>query len=268
MLPACGDARRPADPGDTSLAKASTVDTGMEATDSTAAAAKRAADSIMQAPPPPLAPVADAAIGADSIPLIGPNGEQTRYGLASGKIVQRFTGNRRGQRIIIFDQYGMRERREENVMPYPENHRGTLHNIIVITTPEMRAYAEVRSKQGSSKPNESLKQYLDRGAGKTVSLAELILQSSGAERLGDTVIAGYHCRVLRKETPAGLVTNYVWRGIVLREHVVSPKDSIEFTTETVSIEPNITVPASTFEFGAGYTITPERPRPTPPGIKQ
>lgn len=210
-------------------------------------------DSAMLAPPPPLTPAPEP-LSADSIPLRAPNGEPARYGLRSGLLVQRFTGNSRGERRTIFDHYGMWERREENSAPYPAGTKGGINNLIVITSPEEMAYADVRTKRGFRTPNEGLKRYLEMGASKTKSLGEMIIEQSGAERLPDTTIAGYRCRVLRKNVKGMTVTDWIWRGLVIREHIYSPQDSVEVTLEPIEIKADIDVPDSTFKFPAGYKI--------------
>jgi hypothetical protein len=222
-------------------------------------ARKNPIDSAMLAPPPPLA-AAPAAIASDTIPLQAPGGAPARYGLKSGRIVQRYTGNSRGERRILFDDYGMRERREEVTEPYPEGTNGRLSNVIMITTNDEQSYADVRTKHGYRTSNEGLKRYLAMGALKTMSLGALIMSQSGAERLADTVIAGYHCRVLRKKVNGMTITDWLWRGIVIREHVVSPQDKVEYTIEPIEITPNVAVPAESFSYPSDFVMSPYTPR--------
>jgi hypothetical protein len=221
-------------------------------------APRNALDSTMLAPPPPL-PAAPASLAADTIPLSAPNGAPARYGLKSGLIVHRFTGNIRGERRTLFDEYGMKERREENSVPYPEGTRGRISNVIVITTDKEQAYVDVRTKHGYRTPNEGLKRYLAMGASKKMSLGEMVISESGAERLPDTTIAGYRCRVLRKNVDGMTITNWIWRGIVLREHLASPQDKVEYTMEPVEIKADVEVPAGSFTFPADSKIDPYTP---------
>src|SRR5207253_2818267 len=115
MLIACGDNRPAEQPRGRDTASVNT-DTARRAVVADSLSGKQARknpiDSAMLAPPPPLAG-APAALAADTIPLHAPNGEPARYGIKSGRVVQRFTGNSRGERRIVFDDYGMKERREE-----------------------------------------------------------------------------------------------------------------------------------------------------------
>lgn len=210
-----------------------------------------------------LATVTDPELAKDTIPLLGVNGEQTRYGIRSARLRQRFTGNRLGARTIVFTDYGMRERREENAMPYPEGRRGSLHNVITIITSDENAYVDVRTKQGYSRPNEGFKEYLAAGAGRTIALGELIIRRSGATHIGDTTLAGYQCRVYQKKTNGLTITNWLWRGIPLREHLSSPQDTVEYTTETIELEPNIDVPDSMFKFSRQYKIQLYKPGSAP-----
>jgi hypothetical protein len=50
------------------------------------------------------------------------------------------------------------------------------------------------------------------------------------------------------------ITNWIWRGIVLREHMISHADNTEYFVEPVSITPNVAVSDTTFTFPAGYQI--------------
>jgi hypothetical protein len=258
MLVACGDGpKMPQSGGDTAAATPRPNPTANSAADSIASrqAHKSTIDSAMLAPPPPLAK-APASLAADTIPLHAPDGSPARYGLRSGRIVYRFTGNSRGERRIVFDQWGMRERRDEKTEPYPEGTSGSLSNVILITTPEEQAYADNRTKHGYRTPNEGLKRYMEMGASKTKSLGAMIMEQSGAERLADTTIAGYHCRVLRKEVKGMTITDWLWRGIVLREHVISPEEKVEYTIEPIEVTPNVALPDSTFSFPSDYVVSP------------
>ena len=223
-------------------------------TDSGASAAMPALSDSTGAPLPPL-PAAAPDLAADTIPLHGPKGEQTRYGIETGRIVLRYTGDSRGERRIVFDSYGLRERRDETVVPVKEGKSGMLNTIIMITTPEEHAYADVRTKQGWKTANEGFQRYIAAGAGKTMSLGAMILNEAGAEVLPDTVINGYHCKVRRKNVKGMTVTNWLWRGIMIRERLVSPADTLQYTLEPVEIAANIKLPDSLFKFPPGYRIT-------------
>lgn len=221
--------------------------------------ASRRTDSAKGAAATPLEQ-APADLAADSLPIVAPDGGQVRYGIRSGRIEQQYLGHERGTRTLLFDKYGMMERREENVVPFPEWKKGVFHNMVTIVTPEEQSYLDLRSRKGLKKPNESLQRYIDAGAGKTTSLGELVIAGSGGERLPDTTIAGYHCRVLRKTVKGMVITNWLWRGIVIQEHVVIPKDTLEYAVVTTKIVPNIEVPDTSFRFDPSYPIEPYKPR--------
>ncbi len=205
--------------------------------------------------PTPLAQ-APADLAADVIPLRAPDGGITRYGIRSGRVVMKFTGNSRGTRTMTFNDYGMHERKEERTIPYPPGQsKGAINNLIYITTAEYGAYADMRTKMGWRRKNEGVNRYLASQDAKSLSFADYAVKLSGAERLPDTTIAGYHCKVLRKSVGGMTVTNWIWRGILIREQLISKADNYEATVEPVEITPNIDVPASTFEFPAGYKIS-------------
>ncbi|MEP7219063.1 MAG: hypothetical protein ABI876_09100 [Bacteroidota bacterium] len=214
-----------------------------------------AASRIDTNAPPPLAQ-APRAIASDTVPLRAPDGGPARYGIATGRVVLRFTGNRRGERRLTFDHYGVRERKEENVIPYPlGSANGAINNVVSIVTDSTNAYADIRTQMGWHRPNLSIKRYLNAPEAATTSFAAYLLNQSGAERLPDTVISGYHCKVLRKSSGGMTVTNWVWRGITIREHLVSAEDKVDYIAEPVEISAGIDVPASTFEFPKGYRIS-------------
>lgn len=213
------------------------------------------ATTIDTTAPKPL-PHAPAAIAADTIPLRAPDGSPARYGLRSGRIVLRFTGNSRGERTLTFDSYGLRERKEERTVPYPPGQsKGAINNLIFITTPEYSSYADIRTRMGWKRPNQGVVRYLASEESKTIPLGELAVRNSGAERLPDTTISGYHCKVLRKQVQGMTITDWIWRGITIRERVVSATDGFTSTAEPVEITADIDVPPSTFEFPPGYKIS-------------
>jgi hypothetical protein len=213
------------------------------------------AKTIDTTAPKPL-PQAPAELASDTIPLRAPDGAPARYGIRSGRVVLRFTGSSRGERTLTFDSYGLRERKEERTIPYPPGQsQGAINNLIFITTPDYGSYADVRTKMGWRRPNQGVSRYLASEESKTISLGELSMKNAGAERLPDTTISGYHCRVLRKQAQGTTITNWIWRGITIREQVVSATDKFSSTAQAVEIDANIDVPASTFEFPAGYKIT-------------
>ena len=81
------------------------------------------------------------------------------------------------------------------------------------------------------RPNQGVTRYLSSEESKTVSLGELAMRNSGAEHLPDTTISGYHCRVLRKQTQGMTITDWIWRGIIIRERLVSTTDSYVATDD-------------------------------------
>lgn len=239
--------------------KAGHEDSGTPAGSDTATASSSQASNSTFGPgsdttrPSPLAPAPED-MAKDTVPLHAPDGTPARYGLATGRIVQRFTGNSVGERRITFASYGTRERREENTAPNPPGSRGAINNIIGIVTPQENAYADIRTRLGWKRKNEGFSHFVASPESKKMSMAEYVVRTSGAERLPDTTINGYQCKVLRKEVNDMIITNWIWRGIVIREHLISPKDSVEYFVEPVEITPNIDVPDSTFTFPAGFKI--------------
>jgi hypothetical protein len=208
---------------------------------------------------PALKPVADPTLATDSIPVRTPDGKPARYGIRSGRLVGRFTGQARGTRTVIFDRYGLRERREENIAPYPETTAVAISNIIFITTPEFQAYGDIRTKGGFRRDVDALAPYLSSPESKKISLGEYTVVRSGATRLADTTVAGYHCRVYVRHADESVTTIWVWRGITLRQRVEFPAKHVVYTMEPVEVVVDVDVGEGTFEFPSEYKISPYTP---------
>ena len=69
--------------------------------------------------PPPAASLA-----SDVQPNRTPDGKVARYGLKSAKLVFKYGGDLRGERVVIFDDYGMKERTEDRFTPFPAGSAG------------------------------------------------------------------------------------------------------------------------------------------------
>lgn len=218
----------------------------------------------------PFAP-ATAEMGSDSIPLRAPDGGLARFGLASGRIVQEYAGSRRGHKLLLFDHYGMREYREDSSAPYPGGTPGPFQNNLFISTPEYFGSIDRTIRQGWRRPNVLDEFYLKSDSSKRFSLGDIIFLSAAkvGKRLPDTVINGYHCKVIKISQPGFTDTRWIWRGIVLRQHF-EPMQGGDFTVETVELTPGVTVPDSVFRFPSNYNvqdlpaIDPSKP-PTPDG---
>jgi hypothetical protein len=213
-------------------------------------------------PPGPTLPAASADLGADTIPLRAPDGGPARYGLASGRIVQEYRGGMKGKRVILFDHYGMRERREDNSAPEPPGKPGPIQNSIFISRQDTFGRVELRDRSGWKMKNSAIQHYLSSDSSHTMSLGDIIMTKTPGQRLADTTINGYHCKVVLNQQPGIIHTVWVWRGITLREHFIAPMDSMEFWVETIELQPNLSAPDSAFRFPAGITMQ-EVPEPKP-----
>jgi hypothetical protein len=191
-----------------------------------------------------------------------PEGGPARYGLASGRILQRFTGGLKGERTIVFDQWGLRERKDEVYAPDPPGRPGPIINSIVIANRDSFGMVEVRTKSGWIMKNTMDDRYMESDSSKKMSMARFIQATSPGRPIPDTVINGYQCKGFVNLAPGIRHITWVWRGIPIREHFIAEADSMEFWVETVELQPNISVPESSFHFPAGYTVTPT-PEPKP-----
>lgn len=198
---------------------------------------------------------ANSELAVDTIPLRAPDGGLARYGLASGRITQIYGGARRGNRLIMFDHYGMREYALDSSTPYPGGTPGPMQNNIFITTPEIFGNVDRTIRQGWKRPNLVDDTYLKSDSSKRFPLGEIVFMEAerAGKRLPDTVINGFHCRAVEIKQPGFTDTRYFWRGIMLLDRF-TPMDGKWFTIETTGITPGITVPDSLFVFPAGYKI--------------
>lgn len=204
---------------------------------------------------PPIA-VAPPALQADTIPLRTPEGTPARYGVPSARLFGRFSGDARGTRTVIFDQWGLRERKEENIAPWPETKSVAINNTIFITTRESQAYADMRTRRGFRRAINGVQPYENDPASKTVSFGDWIARRTEARRLEDTVIAGYHTKVFQREQNGVISTIWVWRGLPIRELTEVRAQGVRYLFEPLTIDVGVSTDDTTFQFPAGYEISP------------
>jgi hypothetical protein len=200
-------------------------------------------------PPPP------ADLATDTIPLRTPDNGPARYGIPSGRIYQVYKGARSGFRMTIFDQYGMRERRVDSSAPYPSGTPGPFQNTLFITTRDFFGTLDKSIDKAWRRPNDIDDLYMKSDSGKRFSLGDLsfIQATQMGERLPDTVIDGYHCRVVKVTRPGFTDTRWVWRGIMIRQHF-APVEGGDFYIETVELTPNVPTNDSLFTFPQGTKL--------------
>jgi len=205
-----------------------------------------------------LPPLADAPseLASDTIPVAAPDGKPARYGIASGRLFGRFSGDARGTRTIVFDQWGLRERKEENIAPYPETKSVAINNTIFITTPTSQAYADMRTRQGFRRQIDGLHAYNADPKGRTMSFGDWIARRTDATRLADTTISRYRTKTYRRQSNGVITTVWLWRGLPIRELVEVPNQKVRYLFEPLEIDVDMPTESSMFEFPAGYTISP------------
>ncbi len=201
-------------------------------------------------------------LAKDTIPLLAPDGGPARFGIESGKIVQRYSGTKVGTRITVFDDYGMRENKQDSTIPTTASGKVLPKHTLFIMTPDFYGEYDFRAEYGWKVPNRALDKYLTSEYADQYSLGEMILNGTKARRLADTTLHGYHCRVYQLEHPTYTHTKWVWRGITLFEEQYDPVSKSSYTLETESATFNITVPDSTFDFPKDYKIE-DMPPPKP-----
>lgn len=199
----------------------------------------------------------------DFIPVRTSKGGLARYGLESGTVTYTYSGTVRGGRVIRFDNWGMRERTEDSIVSGSQNPQLN-RNIISISTPDY--FLKVNHKDTSfiKQPNPMPKGFQAMDTANSKSFGDEMLKMNFPERLPDTTIDGYKCRVYRRalDKMGSVITVCFWRGISVLEHVVIKNDSMDFTARAVTIRPNTGQLGSALLSGPkGYT---DRSAPAPP----
>lgn len=201
---------------------------------------------------------------ADSLLLRSPSGGTARYGVKSGRLVLRYGEQLRGERIVMFDDYGLKERIEDKFATYPPGAKGPLRNTMTIVTPDYYYAIDPDSRTAQRVPNRIDDDYMASPESKTAPFAEWLMQRQKAQRVGDTVISGYHCRIIEMQALGGPVRWYAWRGIILREVGEFTQAKTRHILKAQEIALNVSIPDSAFAPPAGYKITepqmPKRPQ--------
>lgn len=201
---------------------------------------------------------------ADSLLLRSPSGSTARYGVKSGRLVLRYGQQLRGERIVMFDDYGLKERIEDKFATYPPGAKGPIRNTMTIVTPDYYYAIDPDSRTAQRVPNRIDDEYMASAESKTTPFAEWLMQRQKAQHVGDTVISGYHCRIIEMQALGGPVRWYAWRGIILREAGEFTQAKTRHILKAQEIALNIQIPDSIFAPPAGYKITePQIPKPQP-----
>lgn len=191
----------------------------------------------------------------DSIPIRTPDGGVARYGLESGRVNMVYSGHAKGGRVVVWDGWGKRERRETFRQPEPETKPAGFDHSIFITNGEDQTYVSILQKKAQHRhTGESTKMYFASPEASSRSFGGVMVDATGAQRLADTTILGRRCHVYQRTRSGMTTTLAMWRGIVLREEVNNPAQDLRFVLEAVELSPNITVPESAFTAPTDFPI--------------
>lgn len=196
------------------------------------------------------------AADSTAIPLKTPDGKPARFAFRSGHVVMRYEGDFHGTRDLYFDDYGLRERKDDSAVPAHKMIAAVPPQQITIITPEYYGGVDLRSGKGQKARNAAYDRYVGSPESSKIPFGEMALERSGGTRLADTTLLGtYRCRVYRRSYPNFTQTMWVWGGIPIREQMqVVSGMSGNYLLEPVSIETGIEVPDSLFSFPEGYDI--------------
>lgn len=201
-------------------------------------------------------------LATDTVPKATPEGKPARYGLKSGHIRYRYGGGKIGYVERWFTDFGLYERRVDSSGPATPTTMAPHVNEINLFTPEFVGELDFLSGYGYRMPNP-IGEYMRSDSAKTMTYAEYVMAKSGAENVGDTTILGYEAKIYRFRTQFVIDTWYMWRGILLRQHVYAPDENVEFWLDPVAVEPNVAVDEHLFKFPPGYKIDNRLAPPIP-----
>lgn len=188
------------------------------------------------------------------------------YGIKSGKLVQRYEGERKGTRVYLFKDYGHFQRSTDTMQALNPRDQSS-YNVLNIGTPTTMVHYNYGTKQGWRAPQKFSDEYQNSGMADSMFLVEYVFKEGyKAKRLSDTTINGYKTKVYRFETPNFVHTVWLWRGLILREHFFATLENVEYWVEPVSIETDISVKDSEFQVPESYAIEDRQGPPMPSAL--
>ena len=198
------------------------------------------------------------ALDTTAIPYKTEEGGPARFAFRSGEIEMEYVGMLVGHRKVWFDSYGMRERTLDSAAPAnPPIPLVPPHSMIVMT-PDSYGVIDLRSGTGRFGANSSLDSYEEMWRSGTRPLGDIVLESSEAERLADTLLLGtWPCRVYRQEGNGMTRTMYVHGGVPIGEAVTFSGDvRTGYRVLPRSVRLGVPVDDSLFSLPKGYELKP------------
>ena len=187
------------------------------------------------------------------------------YGVRSGRLMQRYEGERSGTRETLFKDYGYLERIADSMQP--KNPRDAApFKITRYNAPTFMIQYDHYVRHGWKAPRD-MSHYTNSEQADSMYYADFVFKKGyNAKQLPDTVINGYKTAVYRNETPAFVHTVWVWRGLILREHFFATVDNVEYRIEPVSLETDINIADSEFAPPKDYVIVERQAPPVPSAL--
>ncbi len=193
-----------------------------------------------------------------AIPYETEEGDPARFAFRSGMVEMEYVGMLVGVRRIWFDDYGMRERTFDSAAPAkPPIPLIPPHSLLVMT-PKSYGIIDLRAGEGRFGANSTFASYRDMWRAGSRPLGEIVLESSEAERLADTLLLEtWPCRVYRQTGNGMTRTMYVHGGVPIGEAVTFSGDSrTGYRVLPRSVELNVPVEDSLFSLPRGYEMKP------------
>lgn len=202
----------------------------------------------------------------ESVPIRTPDGQPARYAVKSGRLTFQYDGDLRGERIITFDNYGLKEHVVDRFMPFPIDPMTPKREMTTITTLTEQFSLQSHTNKAYRLPNSAIQDYLGSDSANTVSLAEFVFARRGMKKIKDETIQGYPTTLYEIASPGGPVRMWYWKGLPIREEGEFTKMNKRHALLLQKIELNISIPESLFQVPQGYTVEnpPPPPSPNPP----
>lgn len=190
----------------------------------------------------------------DSIPMKTENGKPARYGVASAEIEFEYSGNVRGTRKIMFDNYGQREMKIEHSAPNPETAKGRIQNYTMLTTLDTFGVTDDMAKQGWIQKNNLDDEYLRSDSAKTMSFGAYVIARANGKVLKQDKVWEKDCAVFQREQNGVISTIWIWRGIIMKETYSSKQDSISYELKPKKINFGAKFQDSDFKLSTEYEM--------------
>jgi hypothetical protein len=156
-----------------------------------------------------------------------------RYHVERGLLRYALTGPQEGTETILFDRWGMRERKETQVTLRSGDTVNTVHQLTLVEGPDVMT-VDLTTLIGRRTANRTHMDIADRAGSTDIAAAVLeSLRNVGAVGAGTQEIAGQTCEVWTIESAGASLC--LWQGIPLRTVVTVDGVRVEAVAEDLDV---------------------------------